>query len=103
MKRAEVYSPVPVNFDSRQPERQRRNLASSGEHAYPSRPGSFRGRPGRDAAAGRGTPAGRIRGRGGAWRAAGSHERKKEMKATQLLHNLGQSLWLDNITRDLLN
>jgi transaldolase len=26
-----------------------------------------------------------------------------KMKATQLLHNLGQSLWLDNITRDLLN
>jgi transaldolase len=25
-----------------------------------------------------------------------------KMKATQLLHNLGQSLWLDNITRDLL-
>ena len=25
------------------------------------------------------------------------------MKATQLLHNQGQSLWLDNITRDLLN
>src|SRR5258707_1358347 len=25
------------------------------------------------------------------------------MKATQLLHNLGQSLWLDNITRDMLN
>jgi len=25
------------------------------------------------------------------------------MKATQLLHNLGQSLWLDNITRDLLS
>jgi transaldolase len=24
------------------------------------------------------------------------------MKATQLLHNLGQSLWLDNITRDLM-
>src|SRR5204862_8191730 len=24
------------------------------------------------------------------------------MKATQLFHNLGQSLWLDNITRDLL-
>ena len=23
------------------------------------------------------------------------------MKATQLLHNLGQSIWLDNITRDL--
>ena len=25
------------------------------------------------------------------------------MKATGILHNLGQSLWLDNITRDLLN
>jgi len=25
------------------------------------------------------------------------------MKATQLLHNLGQSIWLDNITRDVLN
>jgi transaldolase len=25
------------------------------------------------------------------------------MKATKLLHNLGQSLWLDNITRDLLS
>src|SRR6202048_4424093 len=25
------------------------------------------------------------------------------MKATQLLQKLGQSLWLDNITRDLLN
>jgi len=25
------------------------------------------------------------------------------MKATKQLHNLGQSLWLDNITRDLLN
>jgi transaldolase len=25
------------------------------------------------------------------------------MKATQQLHNLGQSIWLDNITRDLLN
>jgi transaldolase len=25
------------------------------------------------------------------------------MKATEQLHNLGQSLWLDNITRDLLN
>src|SRR6267143_568253 len=25
------------------------------------------------------------------------------MKTTQQLHNLGQSLWLDNITRDLLN
>src|SRR5256886_2632515 len=26
-----------------------------------------------------------------------------KMKATQLLHDLGQSLWLDNITRDLLD
>src|SRR5215831_15993520 len=25
------------------------------------------------------------------------------MKATRLLHDLGQSLWLDNITRELLN
>jgi transaldolase len=25
------------------------------------------------------------------------------MKPTQKLHSLGQSLWLDNITRDLLN
>ena len=25
------------------------------------------------------------------------------MKATEALHNLGQSIWLDNITRDLLN
>src|SRR5260370_41293660 len=25
------------------------------------------------------------------------------MKATQLLNNMGQSLWLDNITRDLLD
>ncbi len=25
------------------------------------------------------------------------------MKATQLLHNLGQSIWLDNIIRDLVN
>jgi transaldolase len=25
------------------------------------------------------------------------------MKATQILHNVGQSIWLDNITRDLLN
>jgi len=24
------------------------------------------------------------------------------MKATQTLHDLGQSIWLDNITRDLL-
>ena len=28
---------------------------------------------------------------------------KTKMKATELLHNLGQSIWLDNITRDLLN
>ena len=25
------------------------------------------------------------------------------MNATQKLHGLGQSVWLDNITRDLLN
>jgi transaldolase len=25
------------------------------------------------------------------------------MKATQLLYNFGQSLWLDNITRNLFN
>jgi len=30
-------------------------------------------------------------------------KQQKKMKATELLHNLGQSLWLDNITRDLLN
>jgi len=30
-------------------------------------------------------------------------KRRNPTKATQLLHNLGQSLWLDNITRDLLN
>src|ERR1051325_404926 len=29
--------------------------------------------------------------------------RGDKMKATQILHNLGQSIWLDNITRDLLN
>ena len=29
--------------------------------------------------------------------------RRNHTKATQLLHNLGQSLWLDNITRDLLD
>src|SRR5215470_8526675 len=32
----------------------------------------------------------------------GPRNRGDTMKATQLLHNLGQSLWLDNITRDLL-
>src|SRR5260370_3387551 len=31
-----------------------------------------------------------------------THYRGNIMKATQKLHNLGQSLWLDNITRDLL-
>jgi transaldolase len=31
-----------------------------------------------------------------------STEHDKSMNATQTLHNLGQSLWLDNITRDLL-
>ncbi len=30
-------------------------------------------------------------------------EPRLNMKATQLLHDLGQSIWLDNITRDLLN
>jgi transaldolase len=25
------------------------------------------------------------------------------MKATEMLHNLGQSIWLDNITRELLD
>ena len=30
-------------------------------------------------------------------------EKGGTMKATQLLHDLGQSLWLDNITRDLLD
>src|SRR6185436_8739444 len=34
--------------------------------------------------------------------ARGPRNRGDMMKATQLLHNLGQSLWLDNITRDLL-
>src|SRR5262245_57923875 len=34
---------------------------------------------------------------------AGHENRGDIMKATQLLHNLGQSIWLDNITRDLLN
>src|SRR5579862_81455 len=28
---------------------------------------------------------------------------KNSMKATEQLHDLGQSLWLDNITRDLLD
>jgi transaldolase len=32
-----------------------------------------------------------------------NHEVSTAMKATELLHNLGQSLWLDNITRDLLD
>src|SRR5262245_50496611 len=31
-----------------------------------------------------------------------AHNGGNTMKATQLLHNPGQSLWLDNITRDLL-
>src|SRR5690348_10289582 len=31
-----------------------------------------------------------------------SCQTRSPMKATQLLHNMGQSLWLDNITRDLL-
>src|ERR1035437_5367309 len=32
-----------------------------------------------------------------------ARKRGEMMKATQLLHNLGQSIWLDNITRDLLD
>src|SRR5262245_42970624 len=32
-----------------------------------------------------------------------AYYRDDTMKATQLLHDLGQSLWLDNITRDLLD
>jgi transaldolase len=35
-------------------------------------------------------------------RSASTAEKGNDMKATQLLHNLGQSIWLDNITRDLL-
>src|SRR5438309_11979280 len=31
-----------------------------------------------------------------------SNDRGNQMNATQKLHELGQSLWLDNITRDLL-
>src|SRR6478736_5125845 len=31
------------------------------------------------------------------------HNLGDQMRATQLLHDLGQSLWLDNITRDLLD
>jgi transaldolase len=33
----------------------------------------------------------------------GCSTKEDAMKATQQLHNLGQSIWLDNITRDLLN
>jgi transaldolase len=36
-------------------------------------------------------------------RAIGGLKDGETMKATQVLHNLGQSIWLDNITRDLLN
>src|SRR6267154_3674065 len=35
--------------------------------------------------------------------ATGHGAKEDMMKATQLLRNLGQSIWLDNITRDLLN
>lgn len=31
-----------------------------------------------------------------------SRSRRKMMRATQKLHEIGQSLWLDNITRGLL-
>src|SRR5262245_30385392 len=33
----------------------------------------------------------------------GEPEKGDTMKATQMLHDMGQSLWLDNITRDLLD
>ena len=36
-------------------------------------------------------------------RAVNPNGRGRSMKATQKLHDLGQSLWLDNITRDLLD
>jgi len=32
-----------------------------------------------------------------------SDNEARHMNATQQLHNLGQSIWLDNITRDLVN
>src|SRR6185369_14211334 len=35
-------------------------------------------------------------------RAPAQHERPVPMKTTQQLHDLGQSLWLDNITRDMV-
>jgi len=38
-----------------------------------------------------------------AWLAGYGRNRGDTLKATQLLHNLGQSIWLDNITRDLLD
>jgi len=42
------------------------------------------------------------------WRTARQHDREQRlrgeiMKATEMLHNLGQSIWLDNITRELLD
>jgi transaldolase len=37
------------------------------------------------------------------WARPSQDDQSNIMKATQSLHNLGQSLWLDNITRDLLN
>jgi transaldolase len=36
-------------------------------------------------------------------RVSESHEGDDTLKATQRLHDLGQSLWLDTITRDLLD
>src|SRR5207249_5447145 len=41
----------------------------------------------------------------GTIRSTRAHDPEKgdAMKATQMLHDLGQSLWLDNITRDLLD
>src|SRR5271156_2114597 len=45
----------------------------------------------------RGDPPGILR------RTTGQSNKERLMKATQQLHNLGQSIWLDNITRDLLD
>src|SRR6266487_6608758 len=44
-----------------------------------------------------------VSGRTASLRNAIQNETIQKMKATHLLYNLGQTLWLDNITRDLLN
>ena len=48
------------------------------------------------------TPSRRSAGPGGAGIRSASHSRGEMMRATEQLHNIGQSLWLDNITRGLL-